>query len=455
MDPTAFAVGLLDYLGIILLGDNMQNSLWAKNSQYTKFPQLNRDVYTDVLIVGGGLAGVLCAYTLKCRGVSCVLIEADRIGSGVTRNTTAKITSQHGLVYHKLLRKFGVEKTRLYWQLNERAVQQYRSLAKVADFDFETKDNYIYAIHSSHKLEEEMEALQRLGIPADLVTDLPLPFETAGAIRFQRQGQMDPLKLIYAISEGLDIYEQTTAREFVGNKVVTDHGVIHTSKIIVATHFPILNKHGAYFAKLYQNRSYVVAMENAVQLDGMYLDEAENGLSFRNYGEYLLLGDGGHRTGKPGAGWSLLEEKQKAFYPNAKITNRWATQDCMTLDGIPYIGQYSKNTPDLYVATGFNKWGMSSSMAAAMVLSDLVQGKKNPFAEVFSPSRSVLHPQLLVNLWDSAVNLARFTKPRCPHLGCALRWNPQERSWDCPCHGSRFSETGELLDNPATDDLNL
>lgn len=433
----------------------MQNSIWANNCPTTHFPQLDREIFTDVLIVGGGLVGVLCAYLLKEKGVSCVLIEADRIGNGVTRNTTAKITSQHGLCYHKLLSRFGTERARLYWKINEKAVQQYRSLAETVDFDFEAKDNYIYSLHSKQKLFDEMTALQRLGIPADFMIDLPLPMETVGSVRFRNQGQMNPLKLVGALSEGLDIYEQTTAREFVGNQVLTDKGVIHASKIVVATHFPIINKHGGYFAKLYQQRSYVLALENAALMDGMYLDEAEKGLSFRNYKDCLLLGGGGHRTGKEGQGWRMLEEKQREFYPNAKAVAYWATQDCMSLDSVPYIGQYSKNTPNLFVATGFNKWGMTSSMAAAMILSDLVQGRENSFAEVFSPSRSVLHPQLFVNLWDSAVNLARFTKPRCPHLGCALQWNPLERSWDCPCHGSRFSETGELLDNPATDDLNL
>lgn len=442
-------------MGILLPGDDMQNSIWVNNCPNTCFPQLDRDIFTDVLIIGGGLAGVLCAYQLKERGISCALIEADRIGSGVTRNTTAKITSQHGLCYHKLLSKFGAEKTRLYWHANENALQQYRSLAKVVDFDFECKDNYIYSIRSNRTLFNEMQALQRLGIPADFVDDVPLPLENKGAVCFRNQGQMNPLKLVCALSEGLDIFEQTTAREFIGNKVVTDNGLIHASKIIIATHFPIINKHGGYFAKLYQRRSYALALKNAPRLDGMYLDEAENGLSFRSYKDLLLLGGGGHRTGKKGKGWAFLEERTRELYPDANIVAYWATQDCMSLDAIPYIGQYSKNTPDLFVATGFHKWGMTSSMVAAAILSDLVQEKENPYADVFAPQRSMLHPQLFVNLWDSAGNFARFSKPRCPHMGCALRWNAQERSWDCPCHGSRFSEKGELLDNPATDNLNL
>ena len=185
----------------------------------------------------------------------------------------------------------------------------------------------------------------------------------------------------------------------------------------------------------------------------MYLDEQENGLSFRSHNDALILGGVGHRTGKQGGNWNELEQFTQVHYPNAKITHRWATQDCMSLDGIPYIGQYSARTPNLYVATGFNKWGMTSSMVAAQVLTDLITGKGSPYADLFSPSRSILHPQLGMNAMETTKNLLSFSTKRCPHMGCALKWNPQERSWDCPCHGSRFEENGKLIDNPATGDL--
>ena len=371
----------------------------------------------------------------------------------ITRNTTAKITSQHGLIYGKLIREFGAETARKYWEVNEAAIKEYRKFANVVGCDLESKDNYIYAIASANVLEKEMAALDQLGVSSQFVQELPLPFPTAGAICFPNQAQFNPLKLISGIVEGLNIYEQTAARAFEGNTVLTNYGKITASKIIVATHFPILNKHGSYFLKMYQQRSYVMALENAPQLDGMYLDAAENGLSFRNYGDSLLIGGGGHRTGKKGGGWAELQAFVGRHYSNAREISRWATQDCMTLDGMPYIGLYSKRTPNLYVATGFNKWGMTSSMVAAMVLSDLVQGRENPYADIFSPSRIMLRPQLFINGFEAAMNLLIPTKPRCPHMGCALKWNPQEHSWDCPCHGSRFANDGGLLDNPATGDL--
>lgn len=431
----------------------MKDSLWADSCEILQFPRLKQDIKTDVLIVGGGLAGVLCAWKLAQDGVDCTLIEADRICRGVTRNTTAKITSQHGLIYGKLVREFGPDAARAYWQANEEVLEEYRQLAQKISCDFETKDSFVYSVNDPEKLEKELAALKRIGIPGAYVRDLKLPFPTAGAIRFQNQAQFHPLKFVSEIVRGLPIYEHTTARAFEGNAVITDGGRIKARKIIVATHFPIINKHGSYFLKMYQHRSYVLALENAQKVDGMYLDESKDGLSLRNSGDLLLLGGGSHRTGKQGSGWAGLEAAMPKYFPNAREKYRWATQDCMTLDGIPYIGQYSKRTPDLYVATGFNKWGMTSSMAAAQILSDLVQGRENPYAWVFSPSRSIMRPQLFANAFEATVNLLTPTKPRCPHLGCALKWNPQEHSWDCPCHGSRFTKGGKLLDNPATGDL--
>lgn len=431
----------------------MQNSLWASQVDMPQFPKLDRDIKTNVLIVGGGLAGLLCAYMLDRDGVDYVLIEADRICHGVTRNTTAKITSQHGLIYDKLIREFGVETARAYWEANEAAIGEYRSLAREIDCDFETKDNYIYSTQSAAILSNEMAALERLGIPAEFMEQAPLPFHNFGAIRFANQAQFHPLKFAAAICQGLNIYEQTKALEFLGNTVVTSGGRITASKIIMATHFPILNKHGGYFLKMYQQRSYVLALEQVEDIKGMYLGAEKDGLSFRSQGDWLILGSGSHRTGKQCGGWAGLEAFARKQYPNAPIRFRWATQDCMTLDGVPYIGQYSKGTPNLFVATGFNKWGMTSSMVSAILLRDLVQGRGSPYLAVFDPSRTMLRTQLLYNAVESTVNLCRLSKPRCPHLGCVLNWNPQEHSWDCPCHGSRFSKDGKLLDNPATDDL--
>lgn len=432
----------------------MLNSIWPDTAKLPEFPHLDQDAKTDVLIVGGGLAGILCAYMMAQSGIDYLLIEADRICHGVSRNTTAKITSQHGLIYDKLIREFGVNTARMYWKANEAALEQYRKLCSGISCDFENKDAYVYSTRGEEKLLKELGALKQIGAAAEYRKTPSLPFPTAGGICFPNQAQFHPLKFAAAIARGLRIYEHTAARAFEGNTVITDYGRIRADHIIIATHFPIINKHGSYFLKMYQHRSYVLALENAQDVEGMYLDEAENGLSFRNSGSLLLLGGGSHRTGKQGGNWAELESFALQHYPDAREKSRWATQDCMSLDGIPYIGRYSARTHGLYVATGFNKWGMTSSMVSAMILHDMVQGKENPYAPVFSPSRTMLRPQLLVNAWEAASNLLTVSKRRCPHMGCALRWNPQERSWDCPCHGSRFTEEGKLLDNPSTGDLN-
>ncbi|MGN0688908.1 MAG: FAD-dependent oxidoreductase, partial [Oscillospiraceae bacterium] len=230
-------------------------------------------------------------------------------------------------------------------------------------------------------------------------------------------------------------------------------GKIRARRVIVTTHFPFINKHGSYYLKLYQHRSYVIALANAQDVNGMYVDESKKGLSFRNHNDLLLLGGGAHRTGKKGGAWKELCEFAARKYPDAVIKYSWATQDCMSLDDIPYVGQYSKNTPDMFTASGFNKWGMTGSMLSAMLLSDMVLGTENDYASVFSPSRSILKPQLFVNGFEATTNLLTPSKKRCPHLGCALKWNANEHSWDCACHGSRFSEDGKVLDNPSNGDL--
>lgn len=428
-------------------------SLWEETAELDHFDCLDGDIKTDVLIIGGGMAGLLCAYQLHQAGVPYVLAEADTICSGVTKNTTAKLTIQHGLIYHKLIAQFGVERARGYLAAQEEALARYRTLCRRLDCDYEEQDSYVYARDNLRNIERELDALRRLGFPGEFASQLLLPFPVAGGVKFPRQAQFHPLKFAAAISQGLHIYEHTMVKELIGRTAITNHGRIHAKHIVVTTHFPFLNRHGSYFIKLYQHRSYVLALEHAPDLNGMYVDQTQTGLSFRNYGGMLLVGGGGHRTGKQGGNWQELRQFVKEYYPESTEKYHWAAQDCMSLDNLPYIGPYWSNTSDVYVATGFNKWGMTNSMVAAILLCDLVQGKQNPYAEVFSPARSIFRPQLAVNALESTVNLLTPSTRRCPHLGCALKWNPAEHTWDCPCHGSRFTRDGTLIDNPATKDL--
>lgn len=427
-------------------------SVWEKDVPRVRFETAKGNIGTDVLIIGGGIAGILCDYKLKNAGVDCTLVEAAEIYGGITKNTTAKITLGHGLIYDKIIKRFDEDKARLYAEAQTKAIKEYACLCQDIDCDFENRDSYVYSLNDRKKIKKEVAALNRIGVKAEFSNAREIPIDVAGAVLVKNQAQFHPLKFLYTIAKDLPTYEHTKVVELMPHKAITNHGEISYKKLIIATHFPILNKHGLYPLKLYQHRSYVLVIRGAQKVDGMYVDESDTGLSFRSYGDLLLLGGGGHRTGKQGGCWQELEAFVKKHYKGAEIVGKWATQDCITLDGIPYIGQYSKSTPDVFVATGFNKWGMTNAMVAANILCDLVQDKANPYAAVFSPSRTMLRPRLAINAFESAVGLLTPTAPRCPHLGCALKYNRAEHTWDCPCHGSRFTEHGELIDNPATDD---
>lgn len=424
-------------------------SLWQNNTEFKKFNRLYSDLKTDVLIIGGGIAGILCSYELDKAGVDYALVEQGRICEGVTPNTTAKITAQHGLIYNKLEKEFSLDFAKKYLIANQSAINRYRELSLKFECDFEEKPNYVYSVNDYKKLEKELYTLNKMDYIAEFVNNIPLPLSNAGAIKFDRQAQFNPLKLLSQLSENLNIYENTKVYDIDGNTALANGGRITADNIIVVTHFPFINRHGSYFLKMYQHRSYVIALDNGEQLDGMYVDEAEGGLSFRNYGKYLMLGGCGVRTGGNCGGWKELEQFATLHYPESEICYQWATQDCMTLDGIPYIGKYSRLTNNLFVATGFNKWGMTSSMVASKILTDLVLGKENDYKDIFSPSRTMMRPQLAVNSFEAVKNLCSFSPKRCSHLGCALKWNREEHTWDCPCHGSRFDKEGNILDNPA------
>ncbi|MBR5535950.1 MAG: FAD-dependent oxidoreductase [Clostridia bacterium] len=427
----------------------MKKSVWEESVTLPMFKSLEGDKKCDVLIIGGGLCGLLCAYFLKNANVNSIVAEGDTIAGGVTKNTTAKITSQHGLIYSHIVSTYGKEKAQMYYKANEEALKEYKEMAKNIPCDFEERDAYTYSLKERALIEREVYACHDLGIKCSFEEKCELPFEIKGAIKMENQAQFNPLKFIQAICGDLEIYEHTFIKGIENGVAVTDKGRIFPKVIIVATHFPFLNKHGSYFLKLYQHRSYVSAFENVPQIDGMYVDEDMKGMSVRSYDNLLLIGGGGHRTGKTGTAWRETEELAKKYYPLARLKYQWAAQDCMSLDKIPYIGNYSKHTPDLYVATGFNKWGMTSSMVSAKMLCDFVLGRENEYKEIFSPQRSILKPQLFINGFESAFNLLTPATKRCSHLGCALKWNKYEHSWDCACHGSRFSEEGEVINNPA------
>lgn len=475
-------------------------SIWSADTAVARRAPLSRDISVNTVIIGAGMAGVLTGYELAKRGVSVAIIERDRIASGVTKDTTAKVTAQHGLVYRRLIAEIGENQARQYAAANARAVERYAEIigSRGIGCDFERLPAYVYSLDQTDELYAEVKAACSLGLDAEFTTDSALPFPVKGAVRFPNQAQMNPLKFIRGVARDLEIYEDSEVLEVSHDCVTTKGGKAFAKNIVVATHYPFINSPGYYFLRMHQQRSYALALENTgAKLDGMYIDADNMGFSFRGYDNLTILGGEGHRTGQNenGGHYAKLRQKAAEFYPGSQVVHEWSAQDCMTLDGVPYIGRYSSSTPNIFVATGFNKWGMTSSMVSALVLSALITGEDCDFAAVFSPQRfnaAASTGNLLRDGMKSAKNLiagafasprgnidelepghggiveydgqkvgvyknekgeAFIVSPKCTHLGCQLEWNPDELTWDCPCHGSRFGYDGHVIEPPASEPL--
>ncbi|MBQ2804159.1 MAG: FAD-dependent oxidoreductase [Lachnospiraceae bacterium] len=451
-------------------------SIWRATTTIEERKPLQAERNVHTVVIGAGMTGILTAYQLQRKGQEVIIVEAKEIASGQTGSTTAKLTSQHGMIYHKLIQRVGRERAKTYALANEEAIRIYEQMIRdeQIDCDFQTKPAYLYTLHpcKREKLKREAAAAASLGIKArylegDEITELP--FQVQGAVCFERQAQFHPLKLLKHLAGKLEIYENTKVLAVRGHVVYTNRGKIKARHIVFATHYPITNIPGFYFLRQHQERSYVLALEGQKELSGMYYGIDEGGLSLRSVGNILLLGGGGHRTGKDEkkhrkgdnkVGYSYLRRMAQIYYKEASEKYVWAAQDCMSHDGIPFIGRYSVIRPYWYVATGFKKWGMTFAMLAAITISNQICGVYDPYKKLVCPQRFYTRASLrnlLVDIGESIKGLGKGvfskSKRRCPHMGCRLEWNRQEKSWDCPCHGSRFDQRGELLDNPAQMDL--
>ena len=441
----------------------MMDSIWTTTSGLCPREALCENLTADAVVIGGGIAGILTAWLLQEKGVDTVLLEADRICSGQTGNTTAKITLQHGLIYHKLIEKSGREQAGLYAEANRLAIAEYERIIeeKKLECGFRRCSSYLYSRTETERLRQEAEAAHSLGICARFTKQTELPFEVKGALRFYDQAVFHPLLFLKELAAELRIYEQTKVTAVEGHEVITSGGRIGAPHIVFATHYPFINVPGFYFLSMHQERSYVLALRDTRQMDNIYYGIDQDGLSFRKSGELMLLGGGSHRTGenREGGRYRDLRLAAEKLFPRSREVTRWSAQDCMPADGIPYIGRYAADRPGWYVATGFKKWGMTSAMVAGMLVSDLIIGNRNPWEEVFTPQRLNLQAAAVSLMEDGMKSVHGLSKgvfsaaPRCPHMGCALEWNPDEQSWDCPCHGSRFDSCGRLIDNPAQEDL--
>ena len=474
-------------------------SIWTQSVTLPTFPMLDRHIETEIAVIGGGLAGILTADALRQAGSDVIVLEANRIGSGQTAGTTAKLTAHHGLKYQQLEQVLGTDAAKQYAAAQLAAVEHLRRLVQVRDIacDFQDCTSFLYAVEAPGPLQAEYDICSSLGMDVFLTTDTELPF-SAQALGLRNQAQFHPLKLLSALASDLTIFEHSRVLEVKGHTLHTAHGTVTARKMIFTCHYPFINLPGYYFFRQHQERSYVLALEYTTPFRNHYLGIDGEKLSFRSYGQTLLLGGSSHRTGenKEGGKYEQLKRTAQRYWPQSRISARWSAQDCMPMDGIPYIGLYAAHNPDWLVATGFQKWGMSSSVLASMILSALALNQTPlPEAHLFSPHRFHLRAsagQLAEDTLHAARDLGRrFLSPgrisaenlpighggivevdgkklgayrdesgklytvsiKCPHLGCQLAWNPEEHSWDCPCHGSRFDIHGHPLDGPATSSL--
>lgn len=466
-------------------------SYWMATTPRSNYPVLPGDIRVEVAIIGGGIVGITSAFLLKQAGVSVAVIEADRIIKGVTGYTTAKITSQHNLIYNRLISELGRRQAKQYAESNQAAIEKIEYIVRSWDIscDFAHKPAYVYASSedSAQRILDEVRAARNLGLPASFEGNVPLPFETYGSVRFSHQAQFHPRKYLCALAReiqgnGCHIFEKTRALGIEGGEPVvikTDRGTVRAENVIQATHFPIVDKPGGSYKKLYQSMSYVLGMRIEETFpDGMFINAEEPGRSLRsqpaNGGELILAVGDGHPTGNGNPAhehYRHLEDWARSIYKVRSIDYHWSTEDVMSDDNVPIIGRLTPDSEHSYVATGFQKWGMTTGTVAAMILTDTILGRDNPWTEVYDPSRSkqvspfaiqkeisMIEPGqgIVIEKGEEKVAVYRDPQsvlytfnPACRHMGCFVSWNDAEKTWDCPCHGSRYNARGEVIQSPA------
>ncbi len=493
------------------LPENTQ-SYWRDSVNLPEFPHLDENLSADVVIVGGGITGLTSAYLLVKEGLKVVVLEAGKLVNGTTGHTTAKVTAQHGLIYDELMHNFGENKAKLYYEANEEALRFIKETVKQnsIECDFSIQDAYLYAGTSQYagKLEKEAEAYERLGINGGLIDRIPFDIDIQKALVMKDQAQFHPVKYLAHLIQDITnkgglIFENTTCVNIETGEhptVLTQRGSrVQGSYILSCSHFPFYEGAGLYSTRMHADRSYVLAAKTKKTFPGgMYCNVDEPARSLRsvmiNGEEMVLIIGENHKTGQGKdtiEHYNALEKFGEDVLGLEKVLYRWSAQDLVTLDKIPYIGKITSDVPNVLIATGFRKWGMTNSTAAALLFRDIVQKKSNHYEDLYSPSRFNAHPSLKNFLLDNADVVGHLIKGKldkptknvedlakdegaaitinghrkgayrdaegelhivdttCTHIGCEVEWNSGDRTWDCPCHGSRFSYTGEVVEGPA------
>ncbi|HEV3001465.1 MAG TPA: FAD-dependent oxidoreductase [Solirubrobacteraceae bacterium] len=483
-------------------------SLWLDQAPSTAYPPLARDLDVDVAVIGGGIAGVTTALLCKHDGLRVAVLERGAISAAATGMSTAKCSALQKTLLSEVRRTCGSDALAAYAQANLAAVERMEALVRelAIDCGWERVPDYTYAADDSQvsTVEQVVEAGREAGLAVELTTDVPLPFDVPAAARLDAQAQFQPATYTRALAAAVDgdgssVFESTTVTgvtEGSPHEVHVEGGAtVRARHVVVATQYPLLDR-GVFFARLEATRSYIVAGRPAVAPPrAMLITAGQPTRSVRAHGDWLLIGGEGHQTGASKADpdrYEQLMEFGRRHFGIAEFPYRWSTQDGMPVDHMPYVGRYHPRADGLWVAGGFQKWGMTNGTVAATILSDLIAGRENPHAEHFDPNRArvrsapkLAQVNLLVGAHFFGDRLARADASssaevpagearvvrsglgkvgvyrdeagglhavslRCTHLGCLTKWNDAERSWDCPCHGSRFDPDGNVLAGPAT-----
>jgi glycine/D-amino acid oxidase-like deaminating enzyme/nitrite reductase/ring-hydroxylating ferredoxin subunit len=497
--------------------EGSNTSPWIATTGQTTYPALDRETHVDVAVLGGGMAGLMTAFLLKRDGKRVAVVEAGHVAAGVTAYTTAKVSSLHGIIYQDVESSFGADGARAYAQANEAGIERIGELVEELgiDCDWRRKPAYTYAEDRQglSQVQDEVQAAVRAGLRASFTTETDLPWAVEGAIRVEDQAEFHPRKFLLAIAEqiegdGSHIFEGTRAtgvKEGTPMRVETERGeVVVADDVVVATHFPFLDRAG-YFARMHPERSYGLGLYvRGAAPQGMYLSTESPSHTVRSHptelGELVIAGGESHKVGQSGEDTAdrvaRLERWAHERFDVTEIVYRWSTQDNMPIDGVPYVGKFHPAAKHLWVATGFKKWGLAWGAAAGEILTDLIGGRTHPWASLVDPNRFKPGAQVEEFVKENANVAWRFVRdkvggadfgsvdeiepgqgglvsdgvgkvaayrdeagtlhqvsPNCTHMGCTVKWNSAETSWDCPCHGSRFHYDGTVVQGPAIKDL--
>ena len=492
----------------------MNESYWISSSKHNTFNSLKEDIKTNTLIVGGGIVGVTTSYLLAKSGKNVVIVDANKIGHGSSGRNTGKITSQHDIVYSKINNKYGFESAKLYYEANNNALNLMETIINENNIDcsFKRLSSYIFAENENYleELKEEYEVCKSIGIDCEYHESLDLPMDVKGAISFKNQAQFNPKRYIdgllkECIKLGVKIYENTPIVNFEKGDICTlktlDNKEIKSLNVVISSHVPWYDGLNFYFAKEKADRSYLLGAKlDKDILDGMFLSVEDSGTTFRVCEEdgrkLLIIGGGDHKVGQCKNEGEIYEKLKSYATEKFGVTDfkyQWSAQDYMSYDNLPYIGYINKKEDNVYVATGFSKWGMSNGTAAASLISELIIKEESKYKELFNPSRNGSYltteffkenlnvglkyisgklkfgsDHLPIEKGESQIVMIdgqRYGAYRhyndklylvdttCTHLGCELTFNSAEKTWDCPCHASRFDYEGNILEGPAVKPL--